>query len=100
MCLALPGEVLEVREVDGVRIASVDFGGVTRSACLDYVPDADVGSFVVVHLGFAIRVVDEAEARASYAILSSETAEALDRDRPPSERIEPRGGAASETPTP
>ncbi|MGY0490633.1 HypC/HybG/HupF family hydrogenase formation chaperone [Streptomyces sp. WG-D5] len=62
MCLGIPGRVLAVREDAGVRMGDVDFGGVRREACLAYVPEAEVGTYVVVHVGFAISRLDEAEA--------------------------------------
>lgn len=70
MCLGVPGKIVEVSTEDGVRMGRVDFGGITRTACLEYVPDADVGSWVVVHVGFAISVVDEEEARRAYRLLA------------------------------
>ncbi len=69
MCLAVPGRILDTTEADGLRIARVEFGGVTRQACLDFVPDAQPGDYVVVHVGFAISKVDEEEARRTYEML-------------------------------
>ncbi len=69
MCLAVPGRILDTTEADGMRMARVQFGGVTRQACLDFVPDAQPGDYVVVHVGFAISKVDEAEARRTYEML-------------------------------
>ncbi|MER7972008.1 HypC/HybG/HupF family hydrogenase formation chaperone [Streptomyces sp. NPDC005840] len=62
MCLAVPGRVLRTAEVDGALMADVDFGGVRKEVCLQYVPDAAVGEYVVVHVGFAIQRLDEASA--------------------------------------
>ena len=62
MCLAIPGKVAELYEAGGVIMARVDFGGVTREACLAYLPEAKVGDYVLIHAGFAITMVDEAEA--------------------------------------
>ncbi|MBI4260586.1 MAG: HypC/HybG/HupF family hydrogenase formation chaperone [Actinobacteria bacterium] len=70
MCLGVPGKVVEVFEDSGLRMGTVDFGGIRRSACLTYAPEAGVGSYVVVHVGFAISVVDEEEAARSYALLA------------------------------
>jgi hydrogenase expression/formation protein HypC len=69
MCLGVPGKVTEVYAEDDLRMGVVDFGGITRRACLEYAPEVDVGSFVIVHVGFAISVVDEEEAARSYALL-------------------------------
>ena len=71
MCLAVPGRILEVEERDGSRIARVQFGGITRPAYLDFVPEAAVGDYVMVHVGFAISVVDREEAERTYALLES-----------------------------
>jgi hydrogenase expression/formation protein HypC len=62
MCLAVPGRILAITEVDGVPMADVDFGGVRKSVCLQYVPDAGTGEYVVVHVGFAIQLLDEESA--------------------------------------
>ena len=62
MCLAVPGRILSIAEVDGTVMAEADFGGVRKSVCLQYVPDAAVGEYVVVHVGFAIQRLDEASA--------------------------------------
>ncbi len=62
MCLAVPGRVLEVREEDGTQMADVDFGGVRKEVCLEYIPDVQIGEYVVVHVGFAIQRLDEASA--------------------------------------
>ena len=62
MCLAVPGRILSIAEVDGTVMAEVDFGGVRKNVCLQYIPDAQVGEYVVVHVGFAIQRLDEASA--------------------------------------
>lgn len=71
MCLAVPGKILETEEREGNRIAKVQFGGITRQAFLNFVPDARVGDYVLVHVGFAISRVDEAEAVRTYRLLES-----------------------------
>ena len=63
MCLGIPGQVVAVREEHGTRMATVDFGGVTKSVCLAYVPEIDVGDYAIVHAGFAITQLDEVSAR-------------------------------------
>jgi len=70
MCLAIPGKVVETFTQDGMHMARVQFGGVTREACLDYVPETQVGEYVLVHVGFAISRVDEEEARRTYEALA------------------------------
>ena len=69
MCLAIPGKIVEFHENHGVRMSKVDFGGITREACLEYVPDAKLGDYVLVHVGFAISKVDEEEATRTYRYL-------------------------------
>jgi hydrogenase expression/formation protein HypC len=71
MCLAVPGRILETEEREGNRIAKVQFGGVTRQAFLNLVPEAAVGDYVMVHVGFAISRVDEGEAARTYRLLES-----------------------------
>jgi hydrogenase expression/formation protein HypC len=63
MCLAVPGRIMNVAEVDGTLMADVDFGGVRKEVCLQYIPDAAIGEYVVVHVGFAIQRLDEQSAR-------------------------------------
>jgi hydrogenase expression/formation protein HypC len=62
MCLAVPGKILDVSGSDTTRMGTVSFGGISKEACLAFVPEAKVGDYVLVHAGFAISVVDEAEA--------------------------------------
>jgi hydrogenase expression/formation protein HypC len=62
MCLGVPGKIIEIYEQDGLRMAKVDFGGIFREACLDYVPEANVGDYCVIHVGFAISLLNEEEA--------------------------------------
>jgi hydrogenase expression/formation protein HypC len=71
MCLAIPGKILSSEVANGVRVGRVQFGGITRDACLDFVPEASVGDYVIVHVGFAISVVDLEEAERSYELLQS-----------------------------
>ena len=59
MCLAVPGRVLSVAEQDGTTMAQVDFGGLQKEVCLAYIPDVQVGEYVIVHVGFAIQRLDE-----------------------------------------
>ena len=63
MCLAVPGRILSIAEADGTLMAEVDFGGVHKNVCLQYIPDAAVGEYVVVHVGFAIQRLDEKSAQ-------------------------------------
>ncbi len=63
MCLAVPGRIVEIYTSEGLRMARIDFGGAVREACLEYVPEAQVGDYAIVHVGFAISLLDEDEAR-------------------------------------
>ena len=69
MCLGIPGRITEIRDEGGLAMGKVDFGGVRKDACLAYLPDVRLGDYVIVHVGFAISQVDEAEARKTLEIL-------------------------------
>ena len=70
MCLGIPGRIVELRGDTGFPMGMVDFGGVKREVCLAYVQrDVTVGDYVVVHVGFAISKVDEAEAHRTFEVL-------------------------------
>ena len=69
MCLAVPGRITEIRRRDSILMGSVEFGGVTREVCLEAVPEARVGSYVIVHVGFAINILDEQEAEETLRLL-------------------------------
>ena len=70
MCLGIPGRIVEIRDDTGLVMGKVDFGGVRKDACLAYYPDAKVGEYVIVHVGFAISKVDEDEALRTLDVLS------------------------------
>lgn len=69
MCLGIPGKVIEIDDAAELRMARVDFGGVRKEACLAYVPEVQVGDYVIVHVGFAISKVDEDEALRTLELL-------------------------------
>lgn len=69
MCLAIPGKVLNIFDQNGLRMARIQFGGIVREACLEYVPETQAGEYVLIHVGFAISRVDEAEAERTYQAL-------------------------------
>ena len=69
MCLAIPGKVVSIEEASGLRSARIQFGGIVRRASLDFVPEAQVGDYVMVHVGYAISRVDAAEAERTYQLL-------------------------------
>ena len=62
MCLAVPGRVMSLETRDDTPMAEVDFGGVRKEVCLQYIPDVKIGEYVVVHVGFAIQRLDEQSA--------------------------------------
>lgn len=69
MCLAVPGKVVEISRDREMLTGKVDFGGVSREVCLECVPDARPGEFVLVHVGFALAKIDETEARRVFELL-------------------------------
>jgi hydrogenase expression/formation protein HypC len=69
MCLGIPGKIVEIWGEDLVRMGKVDFGGVVREVALAYVPEAQVGDYVIVHVGFALNVLDEEEAQETWRLL-------------------------------
>jgi hydrogenase expression/formation protein HypC len=69
VCLGIPGKILQSFDAQGLRMAKVQFGGIVRDACLQYVPDAAIGDYVVVHVGFAISKIDAEEAARTYRLL-------------------------------
>jgi hydrogenase expression/formation protein HypC len=81
MCLAIPGKIVSVEEANGLRSARIQFGGIVRQASLDFVPEAQVGDYVMVHVGYAISRVDAAEAERTYQLL--EEMGSLEEELPP-----------------
>jgi hydrogenase expression/formation protein HypC len=70
MCLAIPGKILDCQQVNGLRLGRVQFGGIVRSVSLDFVPEAVVDDYVMVHVGFAISRVAAEEADRTYKLLA------------------------------
>ena len=69
MCLGVQGRIVETYEKGGLHMAKVDFGGVFREACLNYVPEAKVGEYCIIHVGFAISLLSESEAQETLDLL-------------------------------
>ena len=69
MCLAVPGKIIETYEAGGLKMGKVDFGGVIREACLAYVPEAEVGDYTIIHVGFALSRLSEQDALESLETL-------------------------------
>ena len=71
MCLAVPGRIVETRDDRGTRMATIDFDGIRKEICLDFVPEIEVGDYAIVHVGFAISKVDEDEAKQVFEYLEA-----------------------------
>ena len=69
MCLGIPGKIVEIYEINGLRMGRIDFGGVKKEACLAYVPEAKVGDYTLIHVGFALNLIDEQEALETLSLL-------------------------------
>ncbi len=70
MCLGVPGKVISIEEnPQGITMGKVSFGGVVKEVCLAYVPEVQIGDYVIVHVGFAISRIDEAEANKVFQFL-------------------------------
>jgi hydrogenase expression/formation protein HypC len=69
MCLGIPGKVLEIYRDNDVLMGKVDFSGVGKRVCLEHVPEARPGDYVLVHVGFALSILDEEEAGRVFAFL-------------------------------
>ena len=93
MCLGIPGKIVETFDAHELRMARVQFGGIVREACLQYVPEAKVGDYVVVHVGFAITLLNEEEAMRTYRLL--EEMDQLAELGPASQEQSPRGSKPS-----
>lgn len=71
MCLAIPGKILEMHREHDMLMAKVQFGGISKRICLEYVPEAQIGDYVLVHVGFALARIDEEEAKRIYEMLEA-----------------------------
>lgn len=69
MCLGIPGKVVEIYAAQGLKMGRVDFGGVVKEACLEYVPEVELGDYTIIHVGFAISRIDADEAQRTLAML-------------------------------
>jgi hydrogenase expression/formation protein HypC len=73
MCLGIPGKITEIYEKDSLKMAKVDFGGIAKEACLVYIPEAEVGQYALIHVGFAISLMDEEEAQETLKLIQEVT---------------------------
>jgi hydrogenase expression/formation protein HypC len=71
MCLGIPGKVVEIYREQDMQMGKVDFSGVSKRVCLEHVPETRVGDYVIVHVGFALSVIDEAEAQQIFQFLEA-----------------------------
>lgn len=62
MCLGVPAKVKEIYTENGIKMAKVDFGGVIKEACMEYLPEIKVGDYAIIHVGFGLSILDEKEA--------------------------------------
>jgi len=69
MCLAVPGKILQIYEMNGLSMGKIDFGGVVTEACLVYTPEAKIGDYTIIHAGFALHLIDDDEALQTIALL-------------------------------
>ena len=69
MCLGIPGKIVDVYTANDLTMGKIDFGGVVREACLVYIPDAKVGDYTLVHVGFALNLISEQEAQETLELL-------------------------------
>ena len=81
MCLAIPGKIVSIEENSSPKIAKVSFGGALRDICIDWVPDAKPGEYVLVHVGFALNKIDEEEANETLKLLN-DIEESYNKDNP------------------
>ena len=69
MCLGIPGKITDIYQKDSLRMARIDFGGIVKEACLEYTPEAKVGDYALIHVGFAISLMDEEEAQETLKLI-------------------------------
>ena len=69
MCLGIPAKVIELYEEKGLKMAKVDFGGVVKEACMEYLPEVKLGDYTIVHVGFGLSILDEQEAMETMELL-------------------------------
>jgi hydrogenase expression/formation protein HypC len=70
MCLGIPGKVVELYEVNGMTMAKIDFSGIIKEACMEYLPEIKVGDYTLIHVGFGLSIIDENEANETLQLLN------------------------------
>jgi hydrogenase expression/formation protein HypC len=71
MCLGVPGKIIEIYESQGLKMGKIDFGGVMREACLAYIPEAKLGDYTIIHVGFALNIISEKDAQETLELLKN-----------------------------
>ena len=69
MCLGIPAKIIELYQTNGMKMARVDFGGAIKEACMEYLPEARVGDYTIIHVGFGLSILDEQEAMETMDLL-------------------------------
>jgi hydrogenase expression/formation protein HypC len=82
MCLGIPGKIVQIYNGNDLLMGKIDFGGVSREVCLAYVPEAKVGDYALIHVGFALNLISEKEAQETLALLNEITELEKDLDNP------------------
>lgn len=70
MCLGIPGKIIEIYQSGGLIMGKIDFGSVTREACLEYIPEAKIGDYTIIHVGFALNIISEEEAQETLKLIT------------------------------
>lgn len=70
MCLGIPGKIIEIDNSSGIKMAKIDFDGVERQACIEAIPEAKVGDYTIIHAGYALNILSEAEAKETLDMLN------------------------------
>ena len=78
MCLAVPGKIIDIFIKNNLRMCNIDFGGSVREACLDLVPEAKVGDYTIIHVGFAMSIISEEEAQKTLDMIREISDQELD----------------------
>ena len=78
MCLAVPGKIIDIFIKNNLRMCNIDFGGSVREACLDLVPEAKVGDYTIIHVGFAMSIISEEEAQKTLDMIKEISEQELD----------------------
>lgn len=70
MCLGIPGKVIELYTANGMKMAKIDFSGVVKEACMEYLPEIKIGDYTLIHVGFGLSIIDEKEALETMEMLN------------------------------